>query len=49
MPGRRGDQPIEQARGFDLIAPTKCLDHALDVSAALPRVLDEVEVFVTAR
>jgi hypothetical protein len=34
MPGRRGDQPIEQARGFDLIAPAKCLDHALDVSAA---------------
>lgn len=47
MPRRRGDQLVEQAGGFDLIAPAERLDHALDVSAPLPSVLDEVEIFVS--
>lgn len=47
MPGRRGDQLVEQAGGFNFIAPAERLDHALDVSATLPSVLDEVEVFVS--
>src|ERR1700752_4015696 len=46
MARRRGDQPVEQTRGFDLIAPTERLDDALHVTAALARVLDQVEVLV---
>ena len=42
----RGDQPIEQTRGFDLIAPAERLDDTLHVAATLTGVLDEVEVLV---
>jgi len=46
MARRRGDQSIEQTRGFDLVAPPQRLDDALHMATALARVLDEVEVFV---
>ena len=46
MARRRGDQPIDQPRGLNFIAPAERLDDALHVAAALARVLDEVEVFV---
>src|SRR5579859_16005 len=46
MPGRRSDQPVDQAGGLDFIAPSECLDDALHVAAALARALDEVEVLV---
>jgi hypothetical protein len=46
MARRRGDQPIEQTRGFDLVAPPECLDDALDMATALARVLDQVEVLI---
>jgi hypothetical protein len=46
MPRRRGDQPVDQARGFDLVAPAERLDDALNVAPALACVLDEVEVLI---
>ena len=46
MARRRGDQPVDQTRGLDLVAPAKRLDDALYMAAALAGVLDEVEVFV---
>jgi hypothetical protein len=46
MARRRGDQPIEHTRGFDLVAPAERLDDALHMAAALPDVLDEIEVLV---
>ena len=46
MARRRGDQPVDQTRGLNLVAPAKRLDDALDIAAALAGVLDEVEVFV---
>jgi hypothetical protein len=46
MACRRGDQPIDQAGGLDVIAPAERLDDALHVAAALAGVLDEVEVLV---
>ena len=46
MAGGRGDQAIEQVGVLDLIAAAERLDDALDVTAALASVLDEVEVFV---
>jgi hypothetical protein len=48
MPSGGGDEAVEQAGGFDLVAPAERLDDALDVASALADVLDEVEVFVTA-
>jgi hypothetical protein len=46
MACRRGDQPIDQSGGLDLVAPAQRLDDTLHVAAALARVLDEVEVLV---
>ena len=46
MPRRRGDQPVDQAGGFDLVAPAERLDDALNVAPALACVLDEVEVLI---
>src|SRR6516225_1684072 len=43
---RRSDQPIDQARGLDLVAPAERLDNALHMATALAGVLDQVEVFV---
>ena len=34
--------------GFDLVAPAKRLDDALDVAATLADVFDQVEIFVAA-
>ena len=42
----RGDQPVDQTRGLDLLAPAEHLDDALHVATALAGVLDEVEVLV---
>ena len=39
-----GDQAVEQVGVLDLIAPAECLDHALDMAAALAGVLHQVEV-----
>jgi hypothetical protein len=41
-----GDQSVEQVGILDLVASAERLDDALDVTAALAGVLDEVEVFV---
>src|SRR5215471_12759921 len=46
MARRRGDQPVDQTRGLDLVAPAERLDDALHVVATLASVLDEVEIFV---
>jgi len=46
MACRRGDQPIDQAGSLDRLAPAERLDDALDMTAALARVLDEVEILV---
>src|SRR5215470_3035377 len=46
MARRRGDQPIDQTRGLDLVAPAERLDDALHVAATLAGVLDEVEILV---
>ena len=46
MTRRRGDQPVEQPRGLDLVAPAERLDDALHVATALAGVLDKIEVFV---
>ena len=46
MPRRRGNQPVDQAGGLDLLAPPERLDDALHVATALARVLDAVEVLV---
>src|SRR5215472_15324085 len=46
MARRRGDQPVDQTRGLDLVAPAERLDDALHVVATLAGVLDEVEIFV---
>jgi hypothetical protein len=35
VPCRRGDQPINQTRGLDLVAPAERLDDALHMAAAL--------------
>jgi hypothetical protein len=43
---RRGDQPVEQAGVLHLVTSAERLDDALDVTASLADVLDEVEVFV---
>ncbi len=48
MPRGRGDQLIDQARGFDLLAPAERLDDALDMAATLAHILDEVEVLVSS-
>src|ERR1700746_598082 len=42
----RGDQPIDQTRGLDLVAPAEHLDDALHVATALASVLDQVEILV---
>src|ERR1700757_3089903 len=42
----RGDQPVDQTRSLDLVAPAERLDDALHVVATLAGVLDEVEIFV---
>jgi hypothetical protein len=41
-----GDQPINQSRSLDLLAPAERLDDALDMAAALARILDQLEVLV---
>src|SRR5215469_12587353 len=46
MARRRGDQPIDQTRGLDLVTPAERLDDALHVAATLAGVLDEVEILV---
>jgi len=46
MAGGRSDQAVEQVGVLDGIAAAERLDNTLDVTAALARVLDEVEVFV---
>src|SRR6476620_4814607 len=46
MARRRGDQPVDQTRGLDLVAPAERLDDALHVAATLAGVLDEVEILV---
>ena len=46
MARRRGDQPVDQTRGLDLVAPAESLDDALHVAATLAGVLDEVEILV---
>jgi hypothetical protein len=46
MAGCRGNQPIDQAGGLDVITPAERLDDALHVPAALARVLDKVKVLV---
>jgi hypothetical protein len=46
MARRRGDQPVDQAGGFDLLAPAERFDDALNVATGLARVLDEVKVLV---
>src|ERR1700674_699148 len=48
MAGGGGDQAVEQAGVFDLVAPAKRLDDALDVAATLADVFDQVEIFVAA-
>ncbi len=48
MAGGGGDQAVEQAGVRDLVAAAQRLDDALDVTAALADVLDEVEVLVAA-
>src|SRR6478672_1578571 len=35
MARRRGDQPVDQTRGLDLVAPAERLDDALHVAATL--------------
>src|ERR1700757_4940657 len=44
MARRRGDQPVDQTRGLDLVAPAERLDDALHVAATLAGVLDQVEI-----
>src|ERR1700726_162290 len=46
MARRRGDQPVDQTRGLDLVAPAERLDDALHVAATLAGVFDEVEILV---
>src|SRR5215467_4110478 len=46
MARRRGDQPVDQTRGLDLVAPAERLNDALHVAATLASVLDEVEILV---
>src|ERR1700739_5149702 len=46
MARRGGDQPVDQTRGLDLVAPAERLDDALHVAATLAGVLDEVEILV---
>ena len=46
MARRRGDQPVDQTRGLDLVAPAERLDDALHVAATLAGVLDEVEILL---
>src|SRR5262249_18266581 len=46
MARRRGDQPVDQTRGLDLVAPAESLDDALHVAATLAGVLDQVEILV---
>jgi hypothetical protein len=46
MARRRGDQPVDQTQGLDLVAPPERLDDALHVAATLAGVLDEVEILV---
>src|SRR5215467_11471604 len=46
MARRRGDQPVDQTRGLDLVAPAERLDDALHVAVTLAGVLDEVEILV---
>src|SRR5246500_5157482 len=46
MARRRGDQPVDQTRGLDLLAPAERLDDALHVAATLAGVLDQVEILV---
>ena len=46
MARRRGDQPVDQTRDLDLIAPAERLDNALYLAIALARVLAAV-VFAT--
>jgi hypothetical protein len=48
MPGGGGDEAVEQAGVFDLVAAAKRVDDALDMACALADVLDEVEVLVAA-
>jgi hypothetical protein len=48
VPGGGGDQAVEQAGVFDLVAPAERSDDALDMASALADVLDEVEVLVAA-
>src|ERR1700745_2879036 len=40
----RGDQPIDQSRGLDLVAAAEGLDDAPHVAAPLADILDEVEI-----
>lgn len=46
MARRRGDQPVDQTRGLDLVAPAERLDDALHVATTLAGVLDKVEILV---
>ncbi len=48
VPGGGGNQAVEQAGGFDLIAAAERFDDALDMASALADVLDEVEILVAA-
>lgn len=40
----RRDQPVDQTRALDLVAPAERLDDALHVAATLAGVLDQVEI-----
>jgi hypothetical protein len=48
VPRGGGDEAVEQAGVFDLVAAAERFDDALDMASALSDVLDEVEVLVAA-
>jgi len=48
MAGGGGDEAVEQAGVFDLVAAAERFDDALNMATALADVLDEVEVLVAA-
>src|ERR1700730_9276780 len=45
MARRRGDQPVDQTRGLDLVAPAERLDDALHVAATLAEILVSFDIF----
>src|SRR6266446_3134916 len=46
MPCRRRNQRVQRSCGRDFVASAQHFDHPLNMTAALARVLDEVEILV---